>query len=228
MISLLRSLWAFSILIGTDDNNLWRSNWRESIAILAKFTPLLVRQDAVRYIDSDIESNTLIIASSTNTAPAYNIAKIRLALSNLVPGSSKLLEDLSASSCLFLLSVYHVEALLLTDEARLDRIYQYLTLMQSSALEPIISEMTLVVLRAFITKYNEDYASKALIKSQATNLILQYPSVNIKIQSLVLQHLEIFLEAFTFILWDADILDVVLEVGQIMYQAYNDDLVDEV
>jgi hypothetical protein len=62
-VALLRSVWCYSILLGTDDNNLWKPNWRETIAVLAKLTPLLVRNEAFRFIDVDIESNSLIIST---------------------------------------------------------------------------------------------------------------------------------------------------------------------
>lgn len=106
MVSLFRNMWFHCVLFGFVTESMWIREWHDSMQVIAKKTPVLVIESATKYIESDLEYNSVLRGGNM---AEQNLAAMRQKLTSFLPALAYDIKTFSFAQVVFALSVYHIE-----------------------------------------------------------------------------------------------------------------------
>lgn len=216
LLRLYRSLWSYSVLLGLDENNCWKPMWKGPMKRIAISSPYLLRAKAASYIEMEIQADASIIASGLKDQEI----RLKSMLENLI-GNQHDFSKLGVVPVLFLLAIFHCEILNL-DKRGIKTIYSYCSDMSRSTLKKHIFALSDLIVQRMQKQSWGKFEQRELAVVQVKECMLLYP-VESLYQTMV-KHLETLMFNLPFTLFDTELLELALEILQVLFVAYNHEI----
>jgi phosphatidylinositol 4-kinase len=228
-VSLFRNMWFHCVLFGFVTESMWIREWHPSMLQIAKKTPVLVIESATNYLESDLEHNSVLRASS---AADHGLLPMRQKLTNFLPSLAYDIKNFSFAQVIFALSVYHVE-MMRSRMGDCSYILRYFMNdgVNASALVNCLETIADRVAHAFV----KDASIKALSQNLDTNLRVQTATLlelcchkRKKVHTMAVKTVERIVSSFAQVFTDGSLVTLLLELVQLTWLSCEAEYRDEV
>lgn len=228
-VSLFRNVWFHCVLFGFVTESMWIREWHPSMLIISKKTPVLVIESATNYLESDLEHNSVLRASSVSD---HGLAPMRQKLTNFLPSLAYEIKNFSFAQVTFALSVYHVE-MMRSRVGDCSYILRYFMNdgVNASVLVNCIETIADRVSQAFV----KDASIKALSQNLDVNLRTQTAALlelcchkRKKVHVMAVKTVERIVASFAQVFTDGHLVTLLLELVQLAWLSCEAEYRDEV
>ncbi|KAI9262886.1 hypothetical protein EDC94DRAFT_88967 [Helicostylum pulchrum] len=217
-VALFRNVWFHCVLFGFVTESMWIREWHPAMLQIAKKTPVLVIESTTNYLESDLEHNSVLRASSVAD---HGLAPMRQKLTNFLPSLAYDIKNFSFAQVIFALSVYHVE-MMRSRIGDCSYILRYFMNdgVNTSALVNCLETIADRVSHAFI----KDASIKALSQNLDINLRTQTAALlelcchkRKKVHLMAVKTIEKIVASFAQVFTDSHLVTLLLELVQLAW-----------
>lgn len=228
-VSLFRNVWFHCILFGFVTESMWIREWHPAMLLIAKKTPVLVIESANNYLESDLEHNSVLRASSVAD---HGLAPMRQKLTKYLPTLAYDIKNFSFAQVIFALSVYHVE-MMRSRVGDCSFVLRYFMNdgVNASTLVNCLETITDRVAQAFV----KDSSIKALSQNLDINLHTQTAALlelcchkRKKVHTMAIKIVEKIVASFAQVFTDGHLITLLLELVQLAWLSCEAEYRDEV
>ncbi|CDS12547.1 hypothetical protein LRAMOSA04741 [Lichtheimia ramosa] len=227
-VSLFRNTWFHCVIFGFVTESMWIREWHDSMLVIAKKTPVLVTESATKYVESDLEYNSVLRGGNMSE---QNVSSMRQKLTSFLPSLASEIKYFSFAQVVFALSFYHIEMMRsrMGDCSYVLRYFMNEGL-NNSSLANCLENIADRVVGAFI----KDAASKAAVQGISVELNDQMASILKltghrlqKVHDLAIKTAERIVAAFPQVFADKTLITLLLELVQLLWLSCESEYRDE-
>ncbi|KAI7893269.1 uncharacterized protein EV154DRAFT_600987 [Mucor mucedo] len=227
-VSLFRNVWFHCVLFGFVTETMWVREWHSAMLQVSKKTPVFVIESTTNYLESDLEHNSVLRASSVAD---NGLIPMRQKLTNFLPSLAYEIKNFSFAQVIFALSVYHVE-MMRSRVGDCSYILRYFMNdgVNTSALVSCLETIADRVSHAFV----KDASIKALGQVLDTNLRTQTAALlelcchkRKKVHLLAVKTIEKIVASFAQVFTDGALVTLLLELVQLAWLSCEAEYRDE-
>lgn len=220
LLVLLRQAWGYCILLGTDSLGEWKPRWQNAMTRFARRTPFLLTKGSSPLIDIEMQTYGFDLGKHRSS----EISKVTTVFKKLISMENT---ELDLNSLLFLLTVYHIENVHVLSK-KVNRLYNYCNDLRSSTIGTTFLRLSDQVIARLCRTYKEDYSSKPTILFLARTVMLRSIVVDQEVRDATWRHLRLIVEHFPYCLWDSSVVDLLFELLQVTFLAYNNEILGHI
>lgn len=228
-VSLFRNLWFHCVLFGFVTESMWIREWHPAMLQISKKTPVFVIESTTNYLESDLEYNSVLRASSIAD---NGLVPMRQKLTNFLPSLAYEIKNFSFAQVIFALSVYHVE-MMRSRVGDCSYVLRYFMNdgVNTSALVNCLETIADRVSHAFV----KDASIKALGQNLDINLRTQTAALlelcchkRKKVHIMAVKTIERIVASFAQVFTDGSLVTLLLELVQLAWLSCEAEYRDEV
>ncbi|CAG8442864.1 12657_t:CDS:10, partial [Acaulospora colombiana] len=209
----------FKAYLNASEELAWVREWRDSLIVIAQKTPPLVQESARNYLEGDLEFNSVLVRGNSD----QDLSNVRTSLSAFLPNRAYEIKYFSFAEVTFLLSVYHIE-IMRSQMGQFSFIQRYFVNegVNASKLVGCMEEIGNQVIEVFIRECSSRMIAHTIdndIRTQVRNLMIATCHRLSKVHQLAIKHLDSLMSAFPFLLCDKNLLFLLLELIELVWQS---------
>ncbi|XP_017786237.1 PREDICTED: phosphatidylinositol 4-kinase alpha isoform X2 [Nicrophorus vespilloides] len=225
---LFRDFWLYCVIMGftASDSGLWPKEWYESVREIAVKTPALVSHTSSR---SEMRELQYTSAVRNDSVSITEVHELRLQILELLKGSTDVttyVNKFSFAECSFLLSVYWVETLRISNSVEPNLQIIIVEYLSDSALQKDKAGMwncVFSVCEKVFDKFLEvmrnkpkDRARETDLEEHAQFLLVNFNNPQKQIRRVADKFLSMLIDTFPHLLWNKRVLWTMLDILQVL------------
>ncbi|XP_045112601.1 phosphatidylinositol 4-kinase alpha-like [Portunus trituberculatus] len=227
MLKLYRDFWLFSIVMGftQHESGLWPPEWHLAVCDIAVTSPLLLSQTKHRSEMKELKYTYAVRDDSVSVSELNELRQQILSLLEHPADLTQVVNKLTFAQCIFVLSVYRVEALRVrgSPEPNFQPMFEYL-------LDPAIqndkydmwmcinkvSERVFNIFLEQVSQRSRDEHREKLLVLHAQFLLTHFNHTQVQIRRVADRLLSKLVDRFPLLLWNGNVLRTLLDILQVL------------
>ncbi|KAK7078017.1 Phosphatidylinositol 4-kinase alpha, partial [Halocaridina rubra] len=227
LLKLFRDFWLFCIVMGftQQESGLWPSEWYMSVCDIAVTSPLLLSRTQHRSEMKELRYTYPVRDDSVSVAELTELRQQILSLLDHPPDLTPVVNKLSFAQCIYVLSVYRVEALRVksSPEPYFNPMFEYLLdpAIQNDKYDMWIcinrvSEKVFSIFLEQVSQKPRDERLEKLLVLHAQFLLTHFNHTQVKIRRVADKLLSKLVDRFPLLLWNGKVLRTLLDILQVL------------
>ncbi|XP_042233496.1 phosphatidylinositol 4-kinase alpha-like isoform X1 [Homarus americanus] len=227
LLKLFRDFWLFCIVMGftQQESGLWPADWHMAVCDIAVTSPLLLSHTKHRSEMKELKYTYAVRDDSVSVSELNELRQQILSLLEHTADVTQIINKFSFAQCIYVLSVYRVEALRVrsSPEINFQPMFGYL-------LDPVIqndkydmwtcinrvSEKVFSIFLEQVSHRPRDERQEKLLVLHAQFLLTHFNHTQVQIRRVADKLLSKLVDRFPLLLWNGNVLRTLLDILQVL------------
>ncbi|XP_071514880.1 phosphatidylinositol 4-kinase alpha isoform X1 [Panulirus ornatus] len=227
LLKLFRDFWLFSIVMGfmQQESGLWPADWHMAICDIAVTSPLLLSHTKHRSEMKELKYTYAVRDDSVSVSELNELRQQILSILEHPADVTQIVNKLSFAQCIYVLSVYRVEALRVrsSPEINFQPMFEYLLdpAIQNDKYDmwTCINRVSEKVFNIFLEEVSHrprDERQEKLLVLHAQFLLTHFNHTQVQIRRVADKLLSKLVDRFPLLLWNGNVLRTLLDILQVL------------